>query len=232
MHAIVRIAMIVGALAPFAHAATGSAQGAAMPLPSEIEQCERSILKFCGQWTLNGGQYTASWSNGARAVMTVTRFDGHSIALHRVDAADSTSEGMTADYLGDVDGGKMKGKVTYTWPDHIPPVGYGTWDATFTPPAPQAAPPMTTGAVSNSQNVGSASAEDCPLPAVPLSWLDPSNKRSVGQLWKIDGGVLSYTDAIEHKPARYAIERPRFWKRWAACAPPQFKERIADVSGF
>lgn len=237
--------------------ATGPAQTASMPLPAVVEQCERSLLKFCGTWTLNGEQYAQSLSDGSKAILTVTRFDEHSIALHRVDTPDSKNAGMTADYLGNVDGGKMKGKVTYTWPGHIPPVGYGTWDATFTPAPSQpaaAAPPATNSTPSaapapiahgraeptqstppvavGSQSVSSANAGDCQLPAMPMSWFNASNKVSSGQLWKINKGTLSYVDAIEHKPMTYAISRPMFWRRWAACAPPQFKPQIADESGY
>jgi len=121
--------------------ATAPAQAASIPLPTELKQCERSLLKFCGTWTLSGREYLASWSSGAKGTVSVTSFDGHSIALHRFDAADSITPGLTADYLGEVDGGKMQGKVTFTWPGHIPPVGYGTWDATFTPAPPQPTAP-------------------------------------------------------------------------------------------
>jgi hypothetical protein len=52
--------------------------------------------------------------------------DGHSVALHRIDDADSSHPGMTADYLGTVEGGTMS-KVTYSWPGHLLlKPGYGT----------------------------------------------------------------------------------------------------------
>lgn len=119
-------------------------------LPPQLKECERSLLKFCGSWILNGQQYVATWENGAKATLTVTRFDGHSIALHRIDAGDSSAAGMTGDYLGQIEGGNISGKATYAWPGHFP-VGYGTWTATFTPavaaaptaPAPPATPAQT-----------------------------------------------------------------------------------------
>ncbi len=69
-------------------------------------------------------------------------------------------------------------------------------------------------------------------PAAPISWLDPKNKVVAGQLWKLTGDVLSYTDSFEHKPVSYRISRPLFWRRWAACLPPQFNYLVADVSGW
>lgn len=107
------------------------------PLPTQLEECERSLFKFCGTWTKTGAGYTAQWSNGAKATFTITRFDGHTIALHRVDTGDSTSAGMVGDYLGTIDGGSISGKATFSWPGHFP-VGYATWTATFTLPAPAA----------------------------------------------------------------------------------------------
>ncbi len=225
---------------------------AAVPLPNELQQCERSILRVCGTWTLSGQQYVATWPNGAKATLSVTRFDGHSMALHRVDAADSLTAGMTADYLGDVDGGKVKGKVTFTWPGHTPPVGYGTWDATFTPPpaatpapvtpappVPAPASPTPSGppasgagvAATNSPNAGSGGGADCPLPAVPATWLDPSYAAAGGQMWKIEKNVLSYFDTRERKQVSYPVMRPLVWRRWAACAPPLFVTTM-DVSGW
>jgi hypothetical protein len=242
--------------------ATGPAQSATIPLPTEIKQCERSLLKFCGIWTLNGDQYVASWSDGSKALLSVTRFDGHSIALHRIDTPDSKNAGMTADYLGDIDSGKIKGKVTYTWPGHLPPVGYGTWDATFTSaplPTGDTTPPTSTALPTTSASVAQVAAAstqstqsttgkvaattpppvtnssgECGLPTMPLSWADSSFKRYVGQMWKVNNGVLSYTDITDRKPVAvtFAISRPQFWRRFAACAPPQFKPQIASDSGF
>ena len=231
---------VAGLLSPFDEAA---AQVSA-PLPGAIEPCERSILKFCGQWTWNGAQYAASWSDGSRALLSVTRFDGRSIALHRVDTADSKNTGMSADYVGQIHGGEMKGNVTYTWPGHVPPVGYGTWSAKFDPAASSASPVAPTAPVATnpttspsaagagSPAAGASGAGDCPLPAVPLSWLNATTERSTGQLWKVDEGILSYTDSIQHKAMTLPIRRPMFWRRWAACAPPQFAPQIADDAGF
>jgi hypothetical protein len=52
-------------------------------------------LNICGQWVWNGQAYVAHWVNGAAATITVTRFDGHSIAFHRVDLPNSFSAGLT-----------------------------------------------------------------------------------------------------------------------------------------
>lgn len=235
--------------------ATAPVPTASIPLPIELKQCERSILKFCGTWTLNGGEYAAAWSNNAKATLTVTRFDGQSIALHRVDTPDSLTAGMTADYLGDIVGNKMKGKVTYTWPGHNPPVGYGTWDATFvaapTPPASPpisssgtasslpvstaaagvAAQPATTVAATPTANPAAAVSGACSLPTAPVNWFSDTYQRSAGQMWKINGGVLSYTDMVEHKPVSYRVTRPAFWKRWKSCAPDYMVTGMRDA-GF
>lgn len=213
---------------------------AAMPLPAEIKQCERSILKVCGTWTLSGQQYVAAWAGGAKATLTVTRFDGHSIALHRVDTSASSNAGMTADYLGEVTGGTMKGKVTYTWPGHVPPVGYGTWDGTFTPapapsaepaPAPSPAPAAAPAPAPSLAGAAGAAAGECPMPAVPATWLDPSYATPGGQMWKLDNGVLSYFDLRDRKQVSYHVTRPRLWQRWVACAPPLVVTTM-DVSGW
>jgi hypothetical protein len=220
---------------------------ATVPLPTEIKQCERSILKFCGTWTLSGGQYAASWSNNARATLTVTRFDGQSIALHRVDTADSVTAGMTADYLGDITGGKMKGKVTYTWPGHMPPVGYGTWDGSFTaapvssaaPAGPAQLPPPATSSTSSAPSLMPTAATNgsaapgavCELPAAPVNWFSDSYKRSSGQMWKLTGDVLTYTDGTDHKPVSFRVSRPAFWKRWKACTP-DYVVKATRENGF
>jgi hypothetical protein len=241
MHGYTRVAVFLMAtefITPIG--AAGQAHSAAIALPAVIQECERSLLRFCSTWTLNGGQYTASWPDGARATLTVSRFDDHAIALHRVDTGDSKNAGMTAEYVGEVDGGRMKGKVTYTWPGHTPPVGFGTWDATFTPAAPQAAPataPTTapSAAPTGRENAGARPAaqastgDDCALPMAPANWTSDSYKRSAGQMWKLNGDMLSYTDMLEHKPVSFRVRRPAFWLRWKACAAPSSVAQQGDA---
>jgi hypothetical protein len=161
--------MIIGLCAPFAQSVVAQP----IALPNDIKQCERSLVKVCGTWTGNGQRYAATWSNGTKAIVTVTSFDGHAIVLHRIDANDSANAGMTADYVGEINGSSMKGRVTYTWPGHQPPIGFGTWDATFTaatsavsqsaPPQPAeaaaptpTAPPTPTGMAASEQRANSS----------------------------------------------------------------------------
>jgi hypothetical protein len=121
-------------------------------------------LNICGQWVWNGQAYVAHWVNGAAATITVTRFDGHSIAFHRVDLPNSFSAGLTSDMQGQVSSdGHMEGSVTWTWPAVVPPVGVGTWNATFTPTpaaAPVPPPPSAVPTPTRSSRLGDARGDE------------------------------------------------------------------------
>ncbi len=100
-------------------------------LPGVIHETEG---RWSGTWTLNNGQYTAQWNNGAKAVLTAASFTSQSVILNRTDTLDSGSRGLTAVYTGQIasTGDRIiNGHVTWTWPG-VP--GYpasGTWNASW-----------------------------------------------------------------------------------------------------
>jgi hypothetical protein len=211
-------------------AATPSAPAILASLPTQMAECEHpNGLNVCGQWVWTGQAYSAHWANGAVATITVTRFDGHSVAFHRVDLSNSISVGLTSDMQGQVSSdGHMSGSVTWTWPAVVPPVAVGTWDATFTPmpaaapvapppsavPTPSAAPTPPTGSVTGTASQGTMNVF-CGQNAELDGYSFPSP--TFGSNGKVIGGVLSYTDTTTNKPVSFIVMRPAGFRPQANC---------------
>lgn len=80
-------------------------------------------------------QYSATWTNGAIATITVQEWDNDYVVLARVDTTGS-SAGLSATYVGQLGGGSggtVTGNVTWIWPGHMGYPATGPWSATFTP---------------------------------------------------------------------------------------------------
>ena len=94
--------------------------------PDVIKECEGG---FCGTWTRQGNQFNAVWNNGAKATLTIAKFDNNQVIINRKDIAQSVSQNFYAEYTGKISGNQIvEGKVTYnqngrTW--------YGTWTASW-----------------------------------------------------------------------------------------------------
>lgn len=100
--------------------------------PNVMTECENGI---CSTWTFepNGKTGTAQWQNGATAHLTVERFDYRQIIIRRVDATGASS-GLGAYYTGKIEGNRIVGDVTWSWPAHwSDQTPRGTWYASFTP---------------------------------------------------------------------------------------------------
>jgi hypothetical protein len=95
-------------------------------IPGVINECESYGGTVCGTWTLRGSQLDANWSNGAKAVLTIEKFDNEQVIITRTDTSASFSRGFSARYTGKLAGNSITdGKVT--WND-----GGRTWSGTWT----------------------------------------------------------------------------------------------------
>ncbi len=93
------------------------------------QECETYSSTICGTWTWNaaGGEFEATWANGAEASITLLRA-GSTIVLERIDSA-GTSTGLTATYAGTESAGhSVAGSVVWTQDGHT---WSGTWTASF-----------------------------------------------------------------------------------------------------
>lgn len=104
----------------------GSTSG--ITLPQSLDECETYTSTVCGTWTLQSGQYSASWDNGATAMITVENWGTTGVVLTRYDSGGS-SAGLSARYEGQINGNTIEnGKVTWTWKGST---WSGTWNANW-----------------------------------------------------------------------------------------------------
>lgn len=92
----------------------------------ECDSAQQCRQGSAGAWVFQGNQGSAVWLYGAFAKLTVTRFDGRNIAIHREDTPDSSSyrAGLDlskvpghlyiADYTGTISGNRIDGLIH--WP--------------------------------------------------------------------------------------------------------------------
>lgn len=98
-------------------------------IPNMIRECESYQGTVCGTWTLRGNQFHAEWTNGAKAVLTVEKFDNDQIIITRSDTESSASRGFTARYTGKLSGNQIvEGIVSWT---HNGRTWSGTWTANW-----------------------------------------------------------------------------------------------------
>lgn len=71
-----------------------------------------------GTWTFHGKQGNATWRSGARATLSVDRYDAHQIVITRTDLPGTATPGLTAVYTGAIHGSRIDGTVVWTWPGH------------------------------------------------------------------------------------------------------------------
>src|SRR5687768_13760626 len=97
-------------------------------LPSVIRECERNTAIVCGTWTLDVGTstYSASWTNGSKAVISVVHFDDRALVFTRRDTAGPTRD-MVARYVAIRDENRVeRGQVRWTTGGIT---FFGIWDA-------------------------------------------------------------------------------------------------------
>jgi Sel1 repeat len=112
----------------------------ASSIPAAITECDGNQCTQGGGgaiWLFEGAHGQAMWKYGAIANLTVTAFDGHTIAIHREDPNPSyssprfadpgkRSDGVFfADYTGTIRGSRIYGTVVWNGG------GSGTWYATI-----------------------------------------------------------------------------------------------------
>jgi hypothetical protein len=98
--------------------------------PEFVTECENGGIEICGDWTLQGSQYIANWTNHASAVLDIVEWDNLGVVLTRKDTT-GTSEGLTARYEGTITGTNIdNGTVEWTQKGRS---WKGTWHANLTP---------------------------------------------------------------------------------------------------
>jgi hypothetical protein len=105
----------------------------AQTVPGKMSECEGT--RCDGIWTFNGQTGSATWASGARANLTVERFEAVGILIRRIDVS-GTTPGLTAVYTGKLSANHIEGDVTWTWPGHWNKPAVGKWSATIDGPAP------------------------------------------------------------------------------------------------
>jgi hypothetical protein len=97
-------------------------------VPISMSECEARPCETFGDlfgiWTFNGKNGRAQWNDGARADLTIERFDTEKVLIHRRDP-----NGFWADYTGNMDGNRIDGTVV--WHFQNGRVGTGKWMALF-----------------------------------------------------------------------------------------------------
>lgn len=105
-------------------------------LPSVMYECESAQcgLGNDGVWIFEGDSGRALWQQGARAALSITRFDGKNIVIDRADPPGTVSSAWAgpdgyfrAHYVGTVRGNEITGNVTWTGRT----TSYGQWKATI-----------------------------------------------------------------------------------------------------
>jgi hypothetical protein len=108
---------------------------AALSIPNRMTECEGGQCVpgggGPGTWVFNGRAGRAVWRlSGAVANLTVERFDSAGVVIRRVDTGGRTP-GLTAVYTGKLNGNRIDGDVTWTWPGHFRTPPSGKWYATI-----------------------------------------------------------------------------------------------------
>jgi hypothetical protein len=104
-------------------------------IPSHMSECEGRDNATCGTWTFDGTEGTGQWRGGAFANLTVQQFEPGWVIIRRSDPS-GASPGLTAIYVGKIQGQRVEGTVTWRWLGHWTQEAKGTWFATFGEPGP------------------------------------------------------------------------------------------------
>jgi hypothetical protein len=113
-------------------------------IPNHMSECEGRDNATCGTWTFNGTEGTGQWRSGAFANLTVQQFDPGWVIIRRSDPS-GTSPGLTAIYVGKIQGQRVEGTVTWRWLGHWTQEAQGTWFATFGEPVAKDSTPSPQG---------------------------------------------------------------------------------------
>jgi hypothetical protein len=107
----------------------------AQTLPTSMTECESGLCNSGGNgpgtWTFSGREGTAVLPVlGVTANLTIERFDSGAVVIHRKDTSQK-SLGLTVAYTGKLNGNRVEGDVSYSWPGNanVPP--NAKWYAIF-----------------------------------------------------------------------------------------------------
>ncbi|HEX8904986.1 MAG TPA: Ig-like domain-containing protein [Longimicrobiaceae bacterium] len=120
----------------FSQAATATVTGlvpATFPArgrPGVIHSCETNTATLCADWKLSGTTYTADWTQGSHAVITLNYFGPDSVRFTRDDPS-GTSTGMHAVYRGVPNGATVPNGIV-TWTPQGSTFSFsGSWQASW-----------------------------------------------------------------------------------------------------
>jgi len=86
-----------------------------IPAITKLSECETHVCG--GDWRFSGRDGMAYWPNGVQAELSIERFDDQQVLIRRTDISRIT-QGMTVVYAGKVNGRRLEGDATYSWPGH------------------------------------------------------------------------------------------------------------------
>jgi hypothetical protein len=118
----------LGASTVTAHLGSASMALQAWVVPATINSCETNTAQLCTNWVLSDSVYSATWSQGSHAIISVGQFSADSARFVRLDP-DGTSAGMRALYRGNVVNRAVPGGGV-VWNDGVN-VFSGSWSATW-----------------------------------------------------------------------------------------------------
>jgi hypothetical protein len=80
-----------------------------------MTECEKNLP--CITLHFTKGETEARWSDGTISTLTVESYDGKTIRMKREDSA-GICAGLHGEYVGSMENGSFKGKLTWNWPGH------------------------------------------------------------------------------------------------------------------
>jgi enterochelin esterase family protein len=83
----------------------------------EADQCAPGRTGGC-LWVFHGTEGESHCRNGAASKLAVQKFDSDGIVIRRTEMANSVSLGLTALYTGTLQGDRVTGIGTWSWPGH------------------------------------------------------------------------------------------------------------------
>jgi hypothetical protein len=95
-----------------------------------LAMCEEAA-DGCSNWSFQGREGYANWSNCVAANLSVIHYDGEKVVIRRIDATGDW-QGLSALYTGVVAGDQIKGAMTWLWQGHGQySIGTVPWHATI-----------------------------------------------------------------------------------------------------
>jgi hypothetical protein len=153
-----RVAPIVALLSLLSLSATLLQAQVAAHVPPAMTECEKNLP--CITLHFMKGQAEARWSDGTIANLTIESYDGQTIKMKREDSV-GLCAGLHGEYVGSLENGGFKGKLTWNWPGHGS-LSTGSLDWTGAP-WQTSEPVRVPGAVAQTLEKQFAQAQSCSL---------------------------------------------------------------------